>query len=263
MRPTIRFSLIAVLAIVSLIAQAPPTANLTATFGGQTASVSFTILPPTVLAVASSISAISTPVGKTIAFDLGMTSTCSNLRPACLQPAGLQFQIQAPSASISSFTVTEGAAATTAAKTWSCAVQAVTGQTATKCILAGLNQLTIASGIVAHVSAMVAPTATGTATVSASGFVASNLFGNAMTGSISSNVSLSFVATLGLACAQLFVEPGEQATCTISLSPASATSSVVSLSTDHATSPGLVLPSPASATVAANATSATFAITGQ
>lgn len=258
------FKSILALAIIvsSCFAQTLGTATLTATRNGQTANVSIALLPSTVLTVAPSVSTLSAVPGTTVTFDLLLSSTCSTGRPTCQQPSGLQVQLQSPAAGVTSFIVTEGAAATAAAKTLSCAPQTVAGQTALKCLLAGLNQTKIANGVIAHVAVSVPLAATGTVTVNTSGFVASNGAGNAMQGAVSQGPTITIQppVSVSLTCAQLYTEPGEPVTCIAGLSIAPTSAATINLSTDKPTSPGIITPSTVSIT--ANLLTQSFTITG-
>jgi|SRR5215467_8705185 len=79
--------------------------------------------------------------------------------PVDLRPAALQWSFQFPSSSISTFTVDDGVAVTAAAKTVICAPNEA-GYT---CLAVGANAKTIANGVIAKVTAVLAPQTTNVA----------------------------------------------------------------------------------------------------
>ena len=246
-------------------AQTPPSATVTATLGGQTASVQLQLLPATQLSLISNGSSpLSVIAGQTANFNVNLNSSCSAVRPSCLQPAGVQFTLNAPSAAVSGFTVTAGPVVTAAGKTLQCAVVApgTTGVTAINCLVAGLNNNGIANGTLASVAVQTVATATGSAAITGSSFSAANVFANSMSivGSALTTV-LSFTPTLSLTAAQGFIEPGEVVVLTAAVSSVSSGAQTIALASDHTGKPGVIVP--ASVTLNAGQSSVTVSAVGQ
>jgi hypothetical protein len=243
----------------------------TATVGGQpeTASVTLTILPKSTVTITLPVSGVSGLPGATINF--AIQSSTSRL-----QPAAEQFVLSAPSATVASFTVTAGASATAAAKTLTCAVPTSppppAGTTQLNCVLAGINNTTMANGTIANVGAVLASTApTGTATISLSNVSVANAFGNAILSSISApTLTVTVSPTMAMTCAPDVnsvpnavanqIEPGEVLTCSVTFSSSLAAATTVTLSSNDVVSPGVTVP--ASVIIASGATSQTLQATG-
>lgn len=243
----------------------------TATVNGQpeTASVTITLLPKSTVTISLPSSGVSGTPSTTVNF--AIQSSTSRL-----QPAAEQFTLSAPSATIASFTVTAGAAATAAAKTISCAIPTnpppPTGTTQLNCVVAGINTTTMANGTIANVAAVLASTApAGTATITLSGISVSNAAGNAILSSISvPTLTLTVSPTMAMTCAPDTnsvpnavanqAEPGEPITCSATFSSALSAATVVTLVSNATVSPGVTVP--ASVTVASGASSQTFTATG-
>jgi hypothetical protein len=110
----------------------------------------------------------------------------------------------------------------------------------------------------------------GTASITLSGFSASNPFGNLIQASIPTATSVVTVQpSLTLNCiadtnvlspVAYQIEAGEQISCTVTLSGAASAATTVSLSSSATSSPGVTVP--ASVVIAAGATSANFTATG-
>jgi hypothetical protein len=253
----IRTSLAIFVYLFSLVHAFGQTATVTAVGAGQTQTVTFNLLPKSVITVGFVTSAGTTPAGATVNVDLSMATTR-------LQAAGVQFTLTAPIASVTSFTVSPGPTATAAAKTVTCAAATTIGTSIQQnCLVTGLNQNTMGNGVFAHLAIAVPATApAGVAAVTFSNFVASNVFGRAISGTVNAGTfSITVVPTMTLTCAALSVEPGEDVVCTVKFSVAVAADVSVAVSTNTPGVPGLIVPT--SVTVAAGATSQNFVVTGQ
>ena len=241
----------------------------TATINGQaeSANATLTILPKSTVSLALPTSATNTTAGSTVNLVIVMSTTR-------MQPAALQFSVSGPSATFSSLTVTAGADATAAGKTIGCAVvpPGTSGVIQTNCVLTGMNQTTIPTGSkIANVAATVLAAApAGSVSVTLSGLTVSNFFGNAMASAISTTTTSVVVSpTMALNCMPDTnsvpnalpnqIEPGEQLTCTVTLSSATS-ATTVTLSSSAIVDPGATVP--ASVAIASGATSQTFTVTG-
>jgi hypothetical protein len=101
---------------------------------------------------ALSLSSGSVVAGQTISLDLSLTA------PASGGPAGLQWTLSYPAATFSSVVVVAGPAAVAAGKSVSCNG----GSGSYTCMLFGLNNVTLSSGVVATATLSVPPAAAGT-----------------------------------------------------------------------------------------------------
>jgi len=137
------------------------------------------------------------------------------------------------------------------------------GTTQINCIIAGINNNTIANGLVANVVAQIAATApVGSAAVTLSGFQSSNLFGRAIKSVVNPGTwTVNINPTISLACAAAQIEPGEDVACTVSLAVALTTDSAFTITTSTPGIPGIIVPT--SVVVKANTTSQGFVVTGQ
>lgn len=242
----------------------------TATISGQpeSANVTLTILPKSTVSLALPTSATNTTAGSTVNLIVVMSTTR-------MQPAALQFSVSGPSSTFSSLTVTAGAGATAAGKSITCAPPSTTvsGTIQQNCVLAGVNTNTIPTGAqIANVAAVLLATApAGTVSVTLSGLTVSNVFGNAMVSAISTATSSVVISpTMAITCApdtnsvpnalpnQL--EPGEQLTCTATLSSAASAATTVTLTSSSTVDPGATVPT--SVSIVSGATSQTFTVTG-
>jgi hypothetical protein len=98
-------------------------------------------------------------------------------------PAGLQWTVTYSPAQISGISITLGPAASSAAKVLYC----TSGTGAVTCLLIGLNQNMIGSGVVAHVNATIAPGATTVSTIQLTNPIGTDSSGNGL--SVTSGVS--------------------------------------------------------------------------
>ncbi len=167
-------------------------------------------------------------------------------------PAALQWTFSYPPSQISAVSATAGPAATAAGKTLSCS----SAQGSLTCLLAGLNTSAIAAGIVANVQV----TLTANATTTLIGI--SNPVGVAATGSVLPALTttggiVAVPALSSITCAPGSLNGGQISTCTVTLTQTAPTggSSVILASNDP------LLTVPASVSVAAGATTATFSAT--
>ncbi len=263
-------SLVLLVLIAGLAAAQTATVTGTATINGspESANVTLTILPKSTVSIALPTSATNTTAGSTVNLVIVMTTTR-------MQPAALQFSVSGPSTTFSSLTVTAGAGATAAGKSITCAAPTtpVAGTVQQNCVLAGVNTTTIPTGAqIATVAAVVLATApAGTVSVTLSALTVSNVFGYGMVSTISTATASVVVSpTMALNCApdtnsvpnalanQL--EPGEQLTCSVTLSAPVTAATTVTLSSSATLDPGATVP--ASVSIASGATSQTFTATG-
>ena len=184
---------------------------------------------------------------------LGLTLTTAGTAPA-----GLQWTLSYPATQISSVSVTSGPTATAAGKTVTCA----SSPGSTTCILIGMNATTMSTGVAAFVNLTMAPTATTTSVaianplaVDPSGTAISVPIPTASVITVSSTSSSPNITSLS--CAPALLGPSGSSTCSVGLSIAApAGGSAVTLS-----SSSTLLTAPASVTVAAGVTAATFSAT--
>lgn len=257
--------LLAIFCLLCAGLSAQTTDTLTATANGQSGSAVITLLPKSTDSFSVSTSSIAVTAGSTASFSISAATTR-------LEPAGLQFNISAPSAVVSAFNITVGSAATAASKTISCAATpslpaGTIGQT---CIIAGLNQNSIVNGVIANVGVTVAAGATGSGVITVSNPSAVNVAGNTITATIASgNVTLAVAATVSVTCAAdpntltptaNTIEPGEVINCSATLSSAATTNTTVTLTATSTTSPGITIPT--SVTIAGGSAGVTFQVTG-
>ena len=183
-----------------------------------------------------------------------------------LPPGGVQFDLIYP-ASVTALSVAAGPTATAAGKSVTCNL-IVAGDT--RCIISGVNQNTIANGVVAVVTA----TVNATSTITIQGEVAATVAGTALNVALSTGVGTvteptvvasvscvvpSYDAGDGNPSGTYNIETNESTSCTLTLNQAApAGGTVIPISASLA---GLTLPS--SVTVAAGVTTATFTVTGQ
>jgi len=169
------------------------------------------------------------------------------------QPAGLQWSF-AFSSDITGVTVVTGSAATAAQKSLSCS--------ANTCLIFGLNTSVIENGTVAVATFQIAPNASATTIpIQITGVVASTIEGSSISASGGSGaVSLSGPAPdaarlASLSCAPSTLGSNATSTCTVSLNKAAGSTTTVSINSGNA-----VVTAPASVTVAASQSSATFTV---
>lgn len=93
------------------------------------------------------------------------------------QPAGLQWDITTSSSDVTSVSAAAGPAATAAGKTIACATQS--NPAVYRCLLYGINQTQIASGVVANISLTISPSTSNTQTpVQLTNWIAVSASGN-------------------------------------------------------------------------------------
>ncbi len=167
-------------------------------------------------------------------------------------PAGLEWTIAFSSTQLSAVSISPGPSATAAEKTVSCS----SGASAATCILTGLNTNVIGSGVVAYLNATVAPGTT-TASIQISNLVGVDPNGNDLS-ITSAGGGLIVVPSLSpLTCSPTTLSGGAASTCTVTLTQAApAGGSSVNLVSNNS-----ALTVPASVSVAAGATTATFSAT--
>ncbi len=185
--------------------------------------------------------------GGTASLSLSLTS------PAGSEPAGLQWTLVYSPTDIVALSALAGTSATAAGKSLSCA-----GSPGSyTCLLTGLNANIVQNGVVAVVTATISPSTTATyigianalgATQSASAEAIT-----ATGGTITTVVPLSLTS---LSCNPGTVASGASTTCTVSLNQAASSGATITLSDNNAP-----LTIPASVTVPAGASSATFIAT--
>src|SRR5579883_716270 len=191
--------------------------------------------------------------------------------PAGNEPSALEWVLSYPSANVVSAAATAGSPLTAAGKTLTCYQDPVAG--ALTCVAAGTNTNIILNGAVASVTftmaggapttavavtAMASDSAGGALSVSGNGATITGS-GGAGTGSGTSG-SPPGPAVSAIACSPTSIVAGQQTVCTVALSgPAPNGGFVVSLSS---VANGALLSLPASLTIPAGASSATFNATG-
>jgi hypothetical protein len=187
--------------------------------------------------------------GSTVNIPLNMSATTP--------PAGLQFSVTQPP-EIAALSVQAGAAATAAGKSIACA----TSSNVTTCIITGVNQLTMANGVVANILATVSATtpSLGT-TINFSNALGVSLAGDGqgvspVPGATFQIAQAAPVTVSSLSCAPTSLLSGATATCTVTLSGAATIATPVSLSSSNQ-----VLSVPTSITIAAGGASGTFTAT--
>ena len=194
------------------------------------------------------LSSGSAPIGSSILLNLSL-----NTPSGTAQPAGIQWTFSYPTAEVSIFSVAAGPVLATANKSLTCAGSA---QSYT-CLATGMTTDTIPNGVVATVSVVLASGAT-TAAIGVGNPVSASLAGEALplsaTGG-SASLTNSPPTLAALSCTANILGVNASSSCTVTLSNAApAGGSVVTLSNSLA----LLLTSPTSVTVPANASSATF-----
>ena len=188
-----------------------------------------------------SISSATANPGGTAALGIALTVSGTS-------PAGLEWTMAYSAAQLSGISITVGPAATAAAKTLSCK----TGSASTTCLLTGLNANAIVAGVVAYLNATIA-SGTSTSTVQISSPISVDARGDGM--SVTSASGTITVPSLSIVtCLPTALSGGTTSTCTVTLSQAAPTGgSTVKLASNNTS-----LTVPASVTVAAGATTATF-----
>lgn len=178
--------------------------------------------------------------------------------PAGSEPAAIQWTFSYPAASIASLNVTPGAAATAAGKSVACAGSAA----AYTCVVSGTNSGIINNGVVAVVAATLTASAT-TASIGISGPAAATSAGAAEGLTASGTAGGVTVPPTALpptlssvSCNPASIGSGATSTCTLTLSGAAPSGTVVTLSSSSAN-----LTVPASVTVATGSNTANFTAT--
>ena len=171
-------------------------------------------------------------------------------------PAALEWSLSYPSATVTSFQATAGPALTASSKTLSCNG----GGGVLTCVAAGLNSGAIGSGVVAVLTATVSASAGGTVSIPIGNLMGANPDGTfeAVSGTGATiAISPTVPSISGLQCSPTSLVSDATSICTVTLSQAApAGGSAVALS-----SSSTALPVPASVTVGAGLSSATFSAT--
>jgi uncharacterized protein (TIGR03437 family) len=176
------------------------------------------------------------------------------LNAGSTQPAAVQWTLTYNPASITGFSISNGAGAVAASKSLACS----SGSGTATCLVAGLNQNVIANGTVAVVNVTLS-SASGTVTVGVTGVVAAAPDGSSVAASgTGGNISLVLPNPLpSVACNPTSLKTASTSTCTVTLAqPASAGGAMVTLSSNNA-----MLSVPASVMVPAGSSSANFTAT--
>src|ERR1700744_1748822 len=181
----------------------------------------------------------------------GGTATLSvNLTVSGTAPAGLQWRISYFPTQITAISITLGRATLAGLKTLSCA----SGSGAATCIVTGMNRYTLASGVVANITATVAPGIT-FAPIQLSDQIGTDTHGNGLSITSASSGSVKVPSLLPLTCAPTGLSARAIGTCTSALTqPAPSGSTNVTLVSNNL----LLLTVPASVSVAAGAPPASF-----
>ncbi len=251
------------LLVASIGCSAAQTATLTGTENGQTSTATINLVTPSTDTYNFNTASVSGVASGTVSFTVNAATTR-------LQPAGLQFTISGPAASIASFSFTASATVAAAGKTISCAPVATppAGLIQSVCLISG-GLTSVPNGAIASV--VVTLTATpinGTITLSAP--VSVNVNGNAINAVVSgTGVAFAIQPTLAINCAAdpntltptaNTIEKGEILTCTVTLSAVQTAATTVTLTSSATVSPGFTVP--ANVIVASGTSSTTFQITG-
>jgi trimeric autotransporter adhesin len=225
------------------------TATVTATYNSTSATASISL---TASGTTSSLSLSSGSVLEGGSLSLNLT-----LNGSGGAPAGLQWTFSFVPSDAASVVVAAGAALGSANKTLTC--NSVSGSVT--CLTAGMNDSTIANGVVATVTVTLSPATSG-ATVP---IVVSNPAATFANGSAETIAATSGTITVtnwqpglsSLACSPTSLTSGAKSTCTVTLAQAAPSGgTAVSLSSNSTT-----LPVAASVTIPAGSTSATFTAT--
>jgi hypothetical protein len=184
---------------------------------------------------ALSLSSGSVVAGQTISLDLSLTA------PAVGGPAGLQWTLSYPAATFSSVMVVAGPAAVAAGKSVSCS-----GSSGSyTCMLFGLNNVTLSSGVVATATFTVSPSASGTpSSIQVLNSTGVTLGGTAVSvAATGGQVSIASPYTVtGLACSPATITTPGSAACTVTLS-APAPAGGLTVTTGLASGSGVTIPS--------------------
>jgi hypothetical protein len=170
-------------------------------------------------------------------------------------PAALQWTIGYPAASVSALNVSVGAVLTRSRKSVNCS-PATGGY---NCIAWGMSSNGIPDGVIATITVTLASTATGSIPLTVSNAMGSTPSGNQIP--VTGTVATVFVpgggpSITGLTCNPMSVASNSASYCTVTLSAAVATSTVIAISSDNP----LAIITGGQATVAARASSATFMV---
>ena len=166
--------------------------------------------------VALSIGTGSTLPGSTVSIPVSLTSLSG------AQETGVQWQLDYPAAAISNISVSAGSAALNAGKTVTCAP--LPGRLT--CVLFGLNQNTLADGVVANLAVTASPTAApGPIALTPSGLVTTDAGGRSIAGSATAGTLVISAPAIqptltGLTCSPSTVTAPASVSCTLTLSPA-------------------------------------------
>jgi hypothetical protein len=168
-------------------------------------------------------------------------------------PAGLQWTLNYSTTAISALTVTAGPAATSAGKTLSCA----SGIGTATCVLAGMNATALVSGTVAYVKASLAANATTNALQLTNVMGAAPNAGSISLTSSGGTITVTSLSLSSLTCSPTNLNGGTASNCTLALTQAAPSGGI----TVNIASNNTLLTIPASVTVAAGETTATFSAT--
>ncbi|MES1260274.1 MAG: putative Ig domain-containing protein [Acidobacteriota bacterium] len=167
-------------------------------------------------------------------------------------PAALQWTLGYSAAQLSAVSITTGSASSAAGKTLSC----VSAAGAATCLVAGLNATPIGSGNVAFLNATLAPGVTA-ATIQITKTVGVDPNGNGLSFGSVAGGTIGARSLLPFTCSPASLNAGGKSTCTVSLSQAAPSGgSAIGLVSNNS-----LLTVPASATIPAGATAATFTAT--
>ena len=199
------------------------------------------------IAQASNLNISSAVVNPGGTATLGVALTASGTAPA-----GLEWTIAYSPAQISGISITTGPAAAAAAKTLSCA----SGAGVATCLVVGMNANPVGSGVLAYLNTTLATGVT-TASIQISSPVEADVNGNAVTITSTPGGVILVPSLSPVICSPTALNPGAVSTCTVTLTQsAPAGGSTVGLASNNS-----LLTVPASVTVPAGATTATFRAT--
>ena len=174
--------------------------------------------------------------------------------PSGSEPAGLQWTLSYPTASVTQAIVAAGAQANAASKSVTC--NTVSGSQT--CVVSGMNASKILNGVVATATLQLSSSTTGTP----SGILVANALGalpSAQSIPISTGSTIQIVPVIrSLQCSPTSLTAPASASCTVTVSAAAPSGgTAVSLGTAAA---GISVSSPASVTVASGQTAAVFSV---
>ncbi len=167
-------------------------------------------------------------------------------------PAGLQWRISYFHTQISEISITRGPATSAAVKALSCA----TGSGVATCIVTGLNTNPLASGVVAYITATLAPDIT-FAPIQISNQIGTDSHGNGLSITSASSASIKVPSLLPVTCTPPALNASAVSTCTVTLTQSAPTVGTrITLASNN-----LRLTVPDAVSVPAGATTAAFRAT--